>query len=355
MPTIHPIVKVARELMPHGKVLVVDDMKSNLDVARLLLSPYKLHVDIAESGFETLDIIKSGKVYDIVFMDHMMPEMDGIETVKKIRQLGYKHPILALTAETITGQREMFLTNGFDGFISKPIDIRQLDDSLNRFVKKKEQPPAKKIDLPAETMPGLSGKKEKAPIQIPGVNSEMGLALYGEDMDIYVAVLRAFIPNALTVIDKMRNVTAETLPGYAINVHGLKGISAGIGAGKISEAAQILETMAKSGDLAGVLAGNEALLKDTEKIVSRVQVWFDQFDGENPKPLLPCPDRTLLARLRKSCEAYDMNGIDDVMDELESANYETDAPLVTWLREKIDELEFSAVASRLSTYEDGSK
>ena len=131
--------KVIREPMPYGRVLIVDDMVSNLDVAKLLLKPYQLQIDCAGSGLDAINKIKSGKEYDIVFMDHMMPEMDGMETTKKLRQSGYKLPIIALTANTAEGQSELFLANGFDAFISKPIDIRQLNDSLNKFVRDKKR------------------------------------------------------------------------------------------------------------------------------------------------------------------------------------------------------------------------
>ena len=131
--------KIIREPMPYGKVLVVDDMKSNLDVAKLLLNPYQLQVDSAESGYDAINLIKTGNVYDIVFMDHMMPGINGIETTKTIRELGYKHPIIALTANAVTGQQEIFLANGFEGYISKPIDIRQLNDSLNKFIRDRHQ------------------------------------------------------------------------------------------------------------------------------------------------------------------------------------------------------------------------
>jgi signal transduction histidine kinase/ActR/RegA family two-component response regulator len=129
--------KLVREPMPYGRVLIVDDMKSNLDVAVLLLSPYQLQIDIVESGAEAIALIKHGKEYDIIFMDHMMPDMDGIETTQQIRALGYKQPIFALTANAVVGQQDKFLKNGFDGYISKPIDVRQLNDSLNKFIRDK--------------------------------------------------------------------------------------------------------------------------------------------------------------------------------------------------------------------------
>ncbi|MCL2226932.1 MAG: ATP-binding protein [Oscillospiraceae bacterium] len=128
------IAKLVRQRMPHGKVLVVDDVESNLYVARGLLMPYKMTVDTAKSGAEAIAKIKDGKVFDIIFMDHMMPEMDGLEAAKIMRALGYNHPIIALTANTVRGQEELFMQNGFSGFISKPIDPHQLDEYLLRFV-----------------------------------------------------------------------------------------------------------------------------------------------------------------------------------------------------------------------------
>jgi signal transduction histidine kinase/CheY-like chemotaxis protein len=127
-----------REHMPYGSVLVVDDVESNLYVIKGLLDPYGLKIETAFSGFEAIDKIKNGKVYDIVFMDHMMPKMDGIETVKNMREAGYTHSIVALTANALIGHAEMFLQNGFDGFISKPIDSRELNTVLIDFIKNKK-------------------------------------------------------------------------------------------------------------------------------------------------------------------------------------------------------------------------
>jgi PleD family two-component response regulator len=94
-------VQVTRTPMPYGKVLIVDDAESNLYVAKGLMAPYGLSIETAASGFEAIDKIKGGAVYDIIFMDHMMPKMDGIEAVKIIRGLGYSRPIIALTANAL--------------------------------------------------------------------------------------------------------------------------------------------------------------------------------------------------------------------------------------------------------------
>jgi CheY-like chemotaxis protein len=127
--------EIIKKHMPYGKVLVVDDVETNLYVAEGLLADYGVIQEQASSGFEAIEKIKGGKTYDVIFMDHMMPVMDGIETVRNIRALGYQEPIVALTANAIAGNAEMFLQNGFDGFISKPIEVKQLHTYMLRFVR----------------------------------------------------------------------------------------------------------------------------------------------------------------------------------------------------------------------------
>jgi CheY-like chemotaxis protein/sensor histidine kinase regulating citrate/malate metabolism len=141
-----------REYMPYGKVLVVDDMEPNLYVAKGLLAPYGLSIDTAISGIQTIEKIKSGQTFDIIFMDHYMPDMDGIEATKIIRGLGYTKPIIALTANALVGQDKIFLANGFDGFLSKPIDTRQINSTLNRLIRDK---------YPAETVETARQLKRK--------------------------------------------------------------------------------------------------------------------------------------------------------------------------------------------------
>ena len=133
-------VQITREPMPYGSIMIVDDVEINIYVATGLLAPYGLNIDTVDSGFAAIEKIKSGMTYDIIFMDHMMPQMDGIEATKIIRDMGYEHPIVALTADAVIGQAEIFLANGFDDFISKPIDVRQMNAVLNKLVRDKQPP-----------------------------------------------------------------------------------------------------------------------------------------------------------------------------------------------------------------------
>jgi signal transduction histidine kinase/CheY-like chemotaxis protein len=138
--TIVNLPQIDREYMPYGRILLVDDVDTNLYVARGLMDLYGLSTDSVSSGFEAIDKINSGSVYDVVFMDHFMPKMDGIQATKIIRDIGYQKPIVALTANAMIGQAEIFIEKGFNGFISKPIDVHQLDTILNKFVRDTQLP-----------------------------------------------------------------------------------------------------------------------------------------------------------------------------------------------------------------------
>ena len=124
------------EAISNGRVLVVDDKDMNLYIAKGMLSLYGLHIDTAKSGHEAIEKIKYN-VYDLVLMDHVMPGMDGMKTASKIRKLkgAYKKlPIVALTINTVAGMNEMFLASGFNGFISKPIVLQEMDKMLKEWL-----------------------------------------------------------------------------------------------------------------------------------------------------------------------------------------------------------------------------
>jgi len=129
-------VLIADEAISNGRVLVVDDKDMNLYIAKGMLSLYGLLIDTAKSGYEAIEKIMYN-VYDLVLMDHVMPRMDGIETTREVRKLKGKFeklPIVALTINTAAGAKEMFLANGFNSFISKPIVLREMDKMLKEWL-----------------------------------------------------------------------------------------------------------------------------------------------------------------------------------------------------------------------------
>ena len=125
-------------------ILVVDDIVTNLNVAKGLLKPYKVDVDICKSGKTAIEMVKTNR-YDLIFMDHRMPDMDGVETTRRIRSLENEDsryadiPIVALTADVVSGMKEMFLEKGFNDFLSKPIDTAELNAVLKKWIPQNKQ------------------------------------------------------------------------------------------------------------------------------------------------------------------------------------------------------------------------
>jgi CheY-like chemotaxis protein len=340
----------------YARVLVVDDMQINLDIAAGMLRTYKIQVDCVRSGQEAIDRIRAGvPVYCAVFMDHMMPGMDGMEAAEAIRKLGTEYaqklPIIALTANAIQGTEKVFYEHGFQAAISKPIDITEMDSVIRKWVRCELQDTAPVPDGPEPDAPA-PGASDETEIYIPGVDTTKRISLYSGKTDTYLPILRSFVFNTPGILNKLKAVTPETLPDYIITVHGLKGTSAGIGAQAISDAALNLETLARAGDFPGIKARNDSLIHDTQTIVAAVKSWLEHYDAHNAKPRLKAPDRDVLERLRRGCENYDMGGIDRAMAELESSDYDEDADLAAWLREKIDISEFAEITARLAQYEE---
>jgi len=126
-----------RTPMPNGRVMVVDDIASNLYVASGLLKLFELQIETYLSAVDAIESIKAGNTYDIIFMDHMMPDMDGITATKILREIGYTRPVVALTANAFVDQEEHFLQNGFDSFLAKPIKSEQLYAILDKYILEK--------------------------------------------------------------------------------------------------------------------------------------------------------------------------------------------------------------------------
>ena len=135
---------IIRPYIPYARVLVVDDIAVNLEIVSGMMEPYGITVDCVNSGQGAVDVVKSGMIkYDAIFMDYMMPGMDGLETTRIIRnEIGTEYartvPIIALTADAVAGSAEMLLRNGFQGFISKPVNMKDLNTVINTFVRDKE-------------------------------------------------------------------------------------------------------------------------------------------------------------------------------------------------------------------------
>jgi len=241
--------QIVYEPMPYGKVLIVDDAETNLYVARGLMAPYELTIETAESGFRAIDLVKDGNIYDIVFMDHMMPVMDGIEATGILRSIGYTHPIVALTANAVAGQEEVFLENGFDGFISKPIDMRQLNAVLKKFVRIKQRPQADKTTQRQTT--AVIDEKAGSPPD-PQISPKLA-ECFVQDVTKASSVLEGMVGKQGVYAD-------EDIRLYTITVHAIKSALANVGESEFSSIAAKLEQAGRNNDTAIIKSETPAFL-----------------------------------------------------------------------------------------------
>jgi CheY-like chemotaxis protein/HPt (histidine-containing phosphotransfer) domain-containing protein len=252
---------------PEAKVLVVDDIKTNLAVAEGLLLPYGMEVDLSRSGAEAVGMAE-GKEYDIIFMDHWMPEMDGIEAAARIREgerrRGRKGvPVIALTANALAGSQDMFIGNGFNGFLAKPIDTVKLNAALEKWI-----PKEKKRGAAARS--GAAWRKAEE-IRIEGLDTGRGVALSGGSAERYWEVLEVFRKEAAGKAAELKGcLEAGDLGLYTIHVHALKSAAGNIGAGELSEAAGALEAAGRRGDLAYIEGHTGAFLSGLSAVGERI-------------------------------------------------------------------------------------
>ena len=345
-------VQISREPMPYGNILIVDDVDANIYVAKGLMAPYELKIESSNSGFEAIDRIKNGEVYDIIFMDHMMPEMDGIEAVSHIRNAGYKDPIVALTANAVGDQADLFLQNGFDDFISKPIDIRHLNHILNKYVRDKQ---SEEVLKQARAQKKETHQSQKDEIRltifenknIEGVDILKGVKRFGGNEQIYIEVLATYAESVESMLYTVENVTEETLDAYRIKVHGIKGTSYDVFAEKTAQDALDLENAAKSRDYSFIKSHNGDFVNNTRTLINNIKEFLADLSSEKPKQKKEAPDNDVLTELYSACIKYDMDGMDAAMAELEKYQYDTGGDLVELLREYIDMGNFQQIAENL--------
>jgi CheY-like chemotaxis protein len=354
--------------MPYGKVLVVDDLETNIDVMKGLLMPYGLKVDMAASGKGAIERIRSGNVdYDVVFMDHMMPEMDGIEATRIIRnEIGNpcarQAAIVALTANAVAGNREMFLANGFTDFISKPIDINQLDMVLNRWIRDKQSDAVLKAaeEQDTERVEAGLGRGEtdeegkwllRHPVE--GIDFTAALILYGNSGAAYIPILKSFVSHTPFLLEKMDTYLESSSTDYTVEVHGLKGICSAIGAVVMGEAARELEFASKEGNFDLVRRKHGSLRSAALELTERLKILLEKWDASRPeqrKEKRAEPDRELLGKLSEATAAFNSNETEEVLEKLEQYRYEREEDLVQWLREQAENFDYDAMRKRLEEF-----
>ena len=340
-------------------ILVVDDNRINIRVIEGFLEEYKIRVSIALSGQEALDKITSQN-YDFVFMDHMMPEMDGVEALHRIRQkVGNYYqrvPIVALTANAVAGSREMLLAEGFNDFLEKPVErsvlervlkrnlppekivYKDTDNSDNNENKQKieqqienEQNPVKENASAHVTYTEVEASSETASeeldylqiLESEGLDVQKGI-LYCNGEELYLEILSGYCGEC----DELREQAEELFlkedwKNYTITVHGMKSSMRSIGALEISDMAKELEFAGKENRIEYILDNHEKLMEEYNKLFERLRKyqWLSANEDEDNKETLP----------ELSEEEFDK-----ILEDMENAMYTLDE---SWLMGIVDGLE----------------
>ncbi|MDR1481767.1 MAG: response regulator [Synergistaceae bacterium] len=331
---------------PSVRILVVDDNITNLKVTEGLLAPYRMNVDVCESGEGAVAMARA-KRYDLIFMDHMMPGMDGIESTSCIRDVsGYEDaPIIALTANAVSGMREMFLCNGMDDVLTKPIDPAKLDSILQRWISKAKQEKPKDLMSSLQTQTGLSRVT-----RVEGVDVEAAVGRLGGNAAAYLDVIRTYVIHTPQILEGLRNPSRDAMRDYAISMHSMRGSSYNIGAMEVGLMAEELESAAKADDFVSVTAKNNAFIQLAQDLISRLSLLLVNASGNGEKERMTSPDRAIMADILEACTAYDVNAMELAMAELDKYSYETGSDLVRWLHEQIENLEYDVVREHLERY-----
>ena len=265
---------------PDINILIVDDNEINLKVAGSMLSQYDMDIDVATSGAMALSMTKKKK-YDIIFMDHMMPEMDGVETLQWIRKkekgISYKTPIVAFTANAVNGMKNKFIEAGFDDYISKPIEMKKVEKVLkNLLPSAKIKPINRNFKEKTSTKSELFQLDSLSPtIVIDGIDTQKGMERLGNNKIIYENLLKKVMEVAedkILLLEKY--ALSEQWMQYIAEVHILKGIAANIGAVSLEKMAYEHELCGSKNDYLFIETNVIGLLSEYSRIVENIQAYF---------------------------------------------------------------------------------
>ena len=324
------ILKEKRMLCPGVKVLVVDDEPMNRRVAEEIFKRYQMQVQTAESGRMAIDLCER-EDFDLVFLDHMMPEMDGIETLKRLRKIhtdsGRGLTVIAFTANAVSGAREMFLKEGFDEFVSKPIEYSEMEHVLRKVLPKSA---IIWVDENIENIKkGDKNFEKDSRHEVVQINTKSALAYCKNDMNFYQELLHKFVVDA----DKKKSeidhyLKREDYDNYRIVIHALKSTAKMIGADALSELAQELEAAVQNKDIGYVREHHEEMLLEYSRVVDRISETMDDKKNDTDKPIAKneaeiSGDELLerLTELKEGLAAFEIDKSEAVISEMSETVY----------------------------------
>ncbi len=326
---------------PEAYVLIVDDNDINRAIAKGVIEPLGMQVDLAASGAECIEKVRNFR-YDIIFMDHMMPEMDGIEAAHIIKQRFPSYadvPIIALTANAAGDAREMFLREGMSDFIAKPISLRTITNKIRRW-------------LPSEKIIPVSKSENKAQPQrilpdIPELDLKSAMELMGSEkllLNVIEQYYRSIDKNIAKINASYENGNTELL---TIEFHSLKSTSKQIGANKLSQMAKDLETAGKNNNNIYISENIEKFLDEYKTMKNVLSAYFGNKDNENAENQDIKP---LLDELSDALSDMDALQIDDVLEKISQNTSDSDKTYFDGIKAAIDDCDFDKAESILSKW-----
>lgn len=325
---------------PDATVMMVDDNSVNLRVGMGLLRPFGMRVITAGGGAEALELMKKEDV-DLILMDHMMPDMDGVETTKRIRAMGGKYetlPILALTANAMKGVREMLLANGMDDYMSKPVEMWELSEKLRSWLPKDKVCPSLSAAPPVATQWPVNLP------DIPGLDVAKGLAYMCTFSD-YMTCLRDFwsiIPEKSAQIEK--HAANGDVHSYTAEVHSLKSSSRLIGADTLADMAAKLEKLGHEGRLEDIRAGTGKLLTLYRSYTEKLRPYIHtEYEGKPLRPITAKQFCKKLQELKKYVKDFDCDSADHWSDYMRGVSVSAE------FADGLERLHMDVLAARFSS------
>ncbi|MCM1298756.1 MAG: PocR ligand-binding domain-containing protein [Firmicutes bacterium] len=302
---------------PDANILIVDDNSVNLTVAEGLLKPLKMQISTATSATQAIDILRQVK-FDLIFMDHMMPEVDGVETTHIIRRLMPNYaqvPIIALTANAIAGTKEMFIAEGMNDFVAKPIDTKDITAKLRKWL------PQEKIiplgDSEETEQPPEDSSQRITAADFDFLNTKEALELLKTD-ELFLMVLKEYfisIDKKASSIEQHKENKAWK--DYTIEIHALKSTSRQIGADGLADLAAELEQAGKELNTDFIEENHDEAMKMYRELQKNLAPFFpDTLEQSDKKPFIPPDSVEMLDELAQAIEDLDTLLIDEVIEKM---------------------------------------
>lgn len=263
-------------IAPKAEILVVDDVPMNLDVVKGLLKRTKVKVDTCLSGEETLVRITE-KHYDIIFLDHLMPGIDGVETLHKmnvIRHLNRSTPVICLTANAIVGAEEEYKQEGFMDYLSKPVQAAALEDMIMKYLPQEKVETVRftnsnDINTQAESI--VSEDKAMSTMdKLSFLDTKTGMVYFGNNEDLYIETVRMYARDRFDG-ELQKAFDAEDWTSYQRVAHSIKSSSGMIGASDLFGVAKGQEMAAKEGNVDAIKSGHDKLLNDYRELLEKLK------------------------------------------------------------------------------------